>query len=289
MNKIQIVQNNVKLINNLRKEGKNNQFIADTLGISRSHLLSSIRKLNLKLDPQSYSIDKKQKIIELYKLGFGYSYIEKTLHVWDKTIKKVLMEAGVAVKHKRVELLNKLNKKDLLNILNTNKDIITIEFNPFSNLSEDTVQYWLGYLAGDGCITNNYISLSSIDLKIIKSFKSFLKTKNKIYVPLNKGGFKNAKQSYVLSKGSKNWCLFLHKLGLTNRKTKTLDINFNLTFSFLRGLLDSDGTILLPAPSKKSGSIRWFTASEVFAIQIVDFLKVFVDVNLYNREKDLKL
>lgn len=284
MSKIQIVKNNIDLINKLRTEGKSNQYIADELGLSRSYLLHTLRKLNVVVEAQGYSIEKKRQIIELYTQGFGYEYIEANVKVGDRTIKKVLLDAGIPINNKRVELLPELSKQDLVNILQSNQDIKVDSFNPFANLSTDTVQYWLGYLAADGCITNSQICLTSIDYEVLKNFRVFLKSKNKIHKQ-HSGGYNSTTQCYQFIKGSQEWCEFLHQLGLLPRKTKTLKMNIKLTFPFLRGLLDGDGTVLLPAPSKISGSVRWFTASEQFANQIVKFLEQFIDVNLYTREK----
>jgi len=288
MSKIQIVKDNINLINRLRTEGKSNQYIANQLGLSRSYLLHTLRKLDVKVEAQGYPIEKKQQIIELYTQGFGYKYIEANVKVSDRTIKKVLLEAGVPVNNKRVELLPELSEVELINILNSNLDITVDTFNPFTNLSSDTTQYWLGYLAADGCITNSYISISSIDYKTLLSFRAFIKSKNKIYQPKS-NGYNSSTVCHQFSKGSQKWCKFLHQLGLVPRKTKTLRMRINITFSFLRGLLDGDGTVLLPPPNQYSGSVRWFTASKEFAYQIIEFLEQFMDVNLYTREKGYEI
>ena len=272
MSKIQIVKDNIDLINKLRTEGKPNQYIADELGLSRSYLLHTLKKLDVVVEAQGYSIEKKQQIIELYTQGFGYEYIEANVKVGDKVIKKTLLEAGVPVNNKRVQLLPEISTQDLVCILQSNQDIKVDDFNPFANLSTDTVQYWLGYLAADGCITDTQICLTSIDYEVLEKFKLFLKSKNKIHKQ-DSGGYNSNTQCHQFTKGSKQWCEFLHQLGLKPRKTKTLKMSINITFSFLRGLLDGDGTVLLPAPSKISGSVRWFTASKQFADQIVEFLE----------------
>lgn len=288
MLKIQIAQDNINLINKLRSEGKSMTYISNRLNISKSHLRKSLKKLNIKLEPIGYCIEKKKEIIKLYTQGFGYEYIEANVKVHDATIKKTLLDANIPVRHKTVDLLPKLSNENLIIILNSNKDIEVEMFNPFSRLSQDKVQYWLGYLAADGCITNNYISLSSIDLIVLEEFRTFLRSKNKINENLS-SGYGSLNSCYSLSKGSITWCRFLHNLGLIPRKTKTLELKMNLTFSFLRGLLDGDGTILLPPLHKYSGSVRWFTASEPFANQILNFLKKYVDANLYKREKGYEI
>ena len=35
-----------------------------------------------------------------------------------------------------------------------------IDYNPFEDLTNEDVQYWLGWLASDGCVVGNRISLS---------------------------------------------------------------------------------------------------------------------------------
>lgn len=50
-----------------------------------------------------------------------------------------------------------------------------INYNPFENLENKEVQYWLGWLASDGCITGNriIISLQRQDRDVLEKFCSF--------------------------------------------------------------------------------------------------------------------
>ena len=58
-----------------------------------------------------------------------------------------------------------------------------IDYNPFEDLTNEDVQYWLGWLASDGCVVGNRISLSvqRRDRDILEKLNNFLNNKLNIY------------------------------------------------------------------------------------------------------------
>ncbi len=105
--------------------------------------------------------------------------------------------------------------------------------------------YAIGIIATDGCLHPNgrKIFLSSKDLEMIENFRYALGVKNKIgrYA---RGG-ETEKRYYNINVGDKNFWNFLFKLGITPKKSKTIqqvEIPQKYFKDFLRGLFDGDGS-----------------------------------------------
>lgn len=143
-----------------------------------------------------------------------------------------------------------------------------IKENVFRNLSNKEVQYWLGWLASDGAISKSRVTLvlKETDEEILYKFNTFLgenltikKIKkivgNKIYY-----GSKLQFRNIAIVE-------FLCKLGITENKSKTLKINFPITFDFLRGVMDGDGYV-----DSKYRRFQLASASKEFIHQVSDFL-----------------
>lgn len=207
-------------------------------------------------------------ISELYKKGNSISTIGKILNISSTSIHRNLKDTGLFK-----------NNNDSRNRKVTN--------NPFTDLNKEDVQYWLGFIAADGCIHSktNAISLnlSNKDETHLDKYIYFLKpnTIKKSYVDKTK--------SVSFSFNNKEIKDYLIQIGLTPRKTKSIQLQFPLTNHVLRGLFDGDGCFSIAKyPNRKS--IKWslVTASKQLFIQISNYLevsgieyKVYFSNNLY--------
>lgn len=201
-------------------------------------------------------------IINMYKLyisGLTNSEIGKKLNLNRNCVAKYLRQ--------------KFNIKD-----SPAKRRQNIKHNPFRNMDDPDVQYWLGYICADGNIkqdSNEIRIITSLDIDYIEqAYNNFLtqtdtnksmKTSASKYLYLDK---RCNKQTMTLSFSNKEVKEYLVNLGITPSKSLTLCLNFPITFSFLRGVIDGDGHI------SKTGRACYITsASLLFTNQISNFLK----------------
>jgi len=145
----------------------------------------------------------------------------KDLHCWKSKTNKCLI------------CFNKnSNRKHYKYILN---EKVFNKLNPISI-------YWIGYLAGDGCVTNNKfnnsIELVSKDKEHLNKFKKFLNYNGKIY--------KNKSNNYIIYIYSKKLVNDLKKFNIIPNKTNQFYMN-NIPEKFeryfWRGFFDADGHI----------------------------------------------
>tara|TARA_Y100000768_G_C23956283_1_gene672976 strand:+ start:600 stop:1799 length:1200 start_codon:yes stop_codon:yes gene_type:complete len=123
--------------------------------------------------------------------------------------------------------------------------------NKFSN-------YWAGFIAADGSIRGTLgkklqlqIQLSSLDLTHLENLKNLLNhgsisvVDRSNYSPIYAGKVIRSKNAAVFSLSSTALCEDLVDIGITPKKTHTLEINQKLLFSkdFWRGMIDGDGSI----------------------------------------------
>ena len=167
----------------------------------------------------TYIDTQKERIIDLYLTGTSRAKIARLYGVSDVLIAGRLQGWGVdygrylPVNHCAMELLN------------------------------PATCYWIGYLAGDGCIEivgdrPQRVVLLSNDLEQLEKFKAFTSSRNKIST--NKHG------GHAIKIGSPTMAQRLISLGITPRKSRTLSVtNTTLlgSIDFIRGVIDSDGTI----------------------------------------------
>lgn len=152
--------------------------------------------------------------------------------------------------------------------------------NPFADLSNPDVLYWLGLLATDGCISHKEtrvtLSLSIKDIDVIEKFRDFVSKKLVIKHTIHHGKFEMVSVSFR----NKEITDFLLTLGFGNNKTFNFVPNFNITWDYIRGVFEGDGYF------------RWESIKEVNItsackehIQIIyDFVKAH-GINCLLREK----
>lgn len=113
--------------------------------------------------------------------------------------------------------------------------------NPF-NINSREGQYWLGYFVGDGFYIYESMAIKSIDLQIIEDFHLHCQNKNKINTRSYTTNTGEVKLIYTSYFGNKEVYKYLLNLGICQRKTFNMKINFNITWDFIRGLFDADGS-----------------------------------------------
>lgn len=111
----------------------------------------------------------------------------------------------------------------------------------FDDLNEHS-EYWIGFIAGDGCVKHNtlILSLQKSDVEHIKKFKEFLQCNYPIH-------FHKTNNSCSIRICSNKICNTLLKYGITEKKSKTFKVPLTLQNSrhFWRGFFDADGCIHL--------------------------------------------
>lgn len=149
-----------------------------------------------------------------------------------------------------------------------------VKENPFTDLNNPIVQYWLGVLAADGSIYKTKISLSSKYLYFLEKFKLFCKSDNVIMKMYSK---QFDCYYYSISFGNYEIADYLKSLGIVENKTETLKINFKFGWNFLQGFIDGDGSVVYHKRKKGinnfSCCISMVTKSDIFAEQLVSFLR----------------
>jgi intein/homing endonuclease len=145
--------------------------------------------------------------------------------------------------------------------------------NPFTNLENEETQYWLGMLAADGCVSSKKysISLGLKDVEHVLKYKDFISPTLTAYYKINKAGSTICTVLF----GSIIAHKYLISLGITPRKSLTLEMNIPITRHFFRGVFDGDGYSPRAGQSAKitSGSLK-------FLNQLSKFL---FDNNIKNR------
>ncbi len=108
--------------------------------------------------------------------------------------------------------------------------------------------YVLGFFAADGYITVNrrggqFWSIQITDKKLLESIKKAVGSEHKITIGIRSG---NASTSYRLQIGSIEMCADLRRLGMRERKTKSLvvpNVPSEYFSDFVRGYFDGDGGV----------------------------------------------
>ena len=173
--------------------------------------------------------------------------------------------------------------------------ITTLNENVFNKIDDEKSAYFLGLIYADGNIFKNKTwnswvlscSQSEKDLDIILKLQNFLQTNRKINENIIKEN-----TYYTISINSKQICLDLKKLGVSENKSLVLKfptfISDELMPHFIRGYFDGDGSIwegkrkkMIVKNEKKPGTTREriihnvkfnFTGSESFIPDLQNYL-----------------
>lgn len=156
--------------------------------------------------------------------------------------------------HCRAHTVSKILKKNNIDLYqHRGKAVRKYHFNEqyFDTLTNESA-YWLGFIAADGCIRNNYLSveLAEIDKSHLFKFKKSLNTEQPIFKKICKNSLRNSKW-----KDSVNFGIHIHSKYMVNsikkyniKEKKSLNFDFSETIyksnylnSFCRGYFDGDG------------------------------------------------
>lgn len=200
-----------------------------------------------------YSEDKVNKILLLHKQGLNPTEIAKELNTYNTTIRRILLKEGLTPRTQSQERA-------------------VVKTNPFIDLNDQQVQYWLGYIAADGNISKaprNRVNVSTnLDPDHLNKYIKFIGYPIKLLKYLNK---KYQVWEYSVNFANKEVRDYLVELGLTPNKSLTLKLNFPITWHFLRGLFDGDGCVR-KCGNNNNVSLDLISASIDFINQIQEFL-----------------
>lgn len=118
-----------------------------------------------------------------------------------------------------------------------------VKHNPFQDITNPNVQYWLGWLATDGYISHSEnritLSLSIKDIDVIEKFRDFISPNLTIHHSMHHKEF----EMVFVSFRNKEIVDFLSTLGFNNNKTFEFVPNFEITWDYIRGVFEGDGYI----------------------------------------------
>ena len=213
-----------------------------------------------------------QYIKDQYISGKSQKELASELGTYNTTIRRILIRNGVEVRPQHIARR-------------------TLARNPFDGSFD--ADYFLGYIAADGCVhsNSNRVSLcTNKDPQILEEYIKFLgvgkvlKYKNTTYNVME----------YSVRVRDKEVHEYLQSLGLTPKKSLTLEYRGTWTWEFVRGVFDGDGSIF-----KTEGNLRFSIASgsKKFAMQLMKFLKDYrptyttysgIHVIHVNRQEEIK-
>ena len=226
-----------------------------------------------------YSEDKVKYIIKEYKKGRTQKDIAKELKTYNTTIRRILLRSNVEV-------------------LGNDKQQAVVKHNPFLDLQDDETLYWLGYLIADGNVSSNRNRINiatNKDPEHLKKYISFLES------PVKLTKYKNKRfkcWEYSVNFANKEVKEYLISLGITPNKSLDVKINFDVSYSLLRVLIDGDGYVRKYSEARShislaSGSIDLLNQIKDFLDKenIYSYIEIKKDINLINigRQKDVSL
>ena len=113
--------------------------------------------------------------------------------------------------------------------------------NPFKDINNPNVQYWLGWLATDGYISHKdsriTLDLALRDIDVLEKFRDFISPKLKIRHVIHHKKY----PMVMISFRNKEISDFLYELGFKENKTFTFCPNFNISWDYIRGVFEGDG------------------------------------------------
>lgn len=198
---------------------------------------------------KKFSKEKENQIVEMYLSGLDQVKIAKHFNTYNTSIRRVLQ------------------RKDII-ILSHSERTRAILPTFFNNYDDPNIQYWLGVLASDGCITNGKLIFESKDREWVESFRDFLNPNINVNITQPKKGH----TLYRVSCGVKGLEEELSRYGIVPDKSLKLEWKMPLTKDFVRGVFDGDGCVSISSKIKYP-LISICGASKIFIEQIHIYLK----------------
>mgnify|MGYP001584693880 CR=1 FL=1 len=236
-------------------------------------------------EPDKIETEIQKEVFELYENGISINEISKRFNINPKKITN-LIKNNKSIQHRTILDASRCRFKNnnIKNQVNTQA---------FSVLNEKSA-YWLGFIATDGNITNNRLSikLQLKDVGHLEKLKDFLNSKSKISTRINyKSKILNKHYSdctfQFTNRESIQDCI---NYGITSNKSKTLKItNQELIKSrdFWRGCIDGDGSILIlkNKRNKYNCYLYFYSASIEFINQFKNYCDNFLSSFILKRGK----
>lgn len=201
--------------------------VSEILGIPYWKVVEIAKKENIASYYNTQILDNETKVLQLKERGFSYIEIAGILGLSDITTRNIYLKnnlkldgPGSGAKHLR-----------------------KVAINPFLDISSPEVQYWLGMLAADGNLSTEGYSIrlsQSIEREdVMIEYAKFLGGNVTIFKVKGKGAIK---ESRLVVFANEDIYKFLNTLGFTNKKSHTLDVKFAITWPFVLGYFDGDGS-----------------------------------------------
>lgn len=135
-----------------------------------------------------------------------------------------------------------------------------VHSNPFTDMEDERTQYYLGLIAADGWVYKG-IWLGMKDLDVMEDYRDWVNPNVTMFSP------DKSHATYRVGFQHKETEDYVINLGITPKKSLTLEMKMPITRHFFRGVFDGDGYAPTPGQSAKvtSGSYR-------FLEQLRDFL-----------------
>jgi hypothetical protein len=142
-----------------------------------------------------------------------------------------------------------------------NRIVTNNPFKPRTNESD----YWIGFLAADGCISSKKYSihLGIKDIEHVLKYRDFINPLLKPYYKINKAG----SNICTILFGNFEAHQYLISLGITPAKSKTFKFNIPINGNILRGIFDGDGSVSQRRPKITTGSPFFKDQLEKFYIE----------------------
>lgn len=197
-----------------------------------------------------FSKEKDEQIVKMYKEGKNQVEIAEYFNTFNTSIRRVLLRHNIKV------LTNSERQRK----------ISPLFFNDYSNKN---IQYWLGVIASDGCITKGKLIVETVDLDWMTDYRNFLNPDINILETQPPRG----NLLYRVQVRSKGIVQELEKYGITNNKSLSLYWKYPLTWDFIRGIFDGDGCVTYTKNTKYvivsfcGGSIKFLQQIQEFLLQ----------------------
>lgn len=198
----------------------------------------------LHMAPRIFTTEIKTEVLKLYQEGISIKEISKRLGVYKDYPTKLAKEAGIA------RGSGTKNQMPLAKFM----------------LGTKESDYWIGYIIADGNISKGYkknssvLSVATIDQEIVEKYLNY-----------GEGNINIHKTPNITSLyfGNIQIIDYLQSIGITPKKSLTIELKFPLNFHILRGIFDGDGSVHNRKPTIKitTGSIKLATQISEFLIQ----------------------
>lgn len=268
-------------IKELADRGWNARKICISLGISSGRTAKNIKK---RIDNQDWEVHEKKRDNALSQKELN-EIKEKVKN--KENLEQIAKEYSISLESLYRRIANDLWERP------KKKSKFYADENYFDEIDTEHKAYWLGFLYADGYVTPPVIEgmsphigleISTKDIELLKQFQKDLNTNYPIHIyNKDKATYKYNYPMARISICSKHMAESLAKWGIVPNKTFFLTfpdfLNEELTFAFIRGYIDGDGSIIINKNKYKTISI---CGTYEFLTGLKNFLKI--DVKLSQKK-----